>query len=230
MKTQTLIILLLSSLLFSCKNKNLCDPEFHEFNISPETKEWLPDEIIKDDISFQNNNGEILVFTKEYTSHNEHNKIFSNPCGKDDSKSETINYERIFTKYISSNGLNFSMATNISNTVCGWGNVKEVKLVENVQASISRWAPDTTSIISIGHLTIITKFINACSTENFCSIFPAKHNDQIEINGTTYNNVYTDDRPGHENSDYPLAEIYFQKGKGIIGFVDEVGIVWEKID
>ena len=231
MKTQNFLLLfiILTSLLFSCKDKNLCESELHEFNISSETKEWIPDEILKDNISFQSSNGDILVFTKESTSHNKHNHTFSNPCGEDE-KRETIVYERITHQYSTGDGLSFLMATNIINTECGWGNVNEVKLFESALGSISKITTDTLGLISIGALSIRTKLINASATEEYCTKFYAKHNDQIEINGTTYSDVYTDDRPGHENSNVPLAEIYFQKGNGIIGFVDEVGIVWEKID
>jgi hypothetical protein len=55
-------------------------------------------------------------------------------------------------------------------------------------------------------------------------------NAELQILGKTFYDVYTDDRAGHENSIYPLAEIFFQKGQGVVGFMDENGVQYLHIE
>jgi len=213
---------------FGCK-EDICASETHTFNISEQTKEWIPNDILTQELKFQSESGQIMQFQKEIVSHNEYDWSFSNPCG-DGNKRETILYERIHHNYNSGDTVTISMSTNIVTTECGWGNVKEVKLMEEVIASIHKWRHNPFESVSIGTVSIRTKLINADETEDFCKKHYAKLNPIVEINGVNYQEVYSDDRPGHANTEFPLAEIYYQKGQGVIGFIDEYGMQWKKVE
>lgn len=230
MKTRFIIssaIILISQ--FGCKKDDMCANEEHIFNISEETKQWLPIDILTPQLKFQSENGEMMIFHKDTVYHREHVWSFSNPCG-DGQKKESIFYERISHVYRSGDTAHISMSTNIVPTECGWGNVNEVKLMEEVQVHVHKSGQTPTQWGDIGSLSVRTKLINAEETEEFCNKHYAKFNSEIEINGVNYQEVYSDDRPGHENTQFPLAEIYFQRGQGIVGFVDENGKQWRRIE
>ncbi|MCG8331159.1 MAG: hypothetical protein MI974_25950 [Chitinophagales bacterium] len=230
MKTQLVVLaFVIISVGIGCKKENACAHEEHIFNISSQTKEWLPDEILTEEIKFQSENGDIITFQKDTTFHREYDWSFSTPCGNGN-KRETIFYERIGHSYSLGDTVEILMSTNIVNTECGWGNVNEVKLMEEVWVAVLKQRQNSPKLVDIGGLSIRTKLINAEESEELCTKHYAKFNPVIELNGVNYQNVYSDDRPGHENTEFPLAEIYFQKGEGIIGYIDEAGIKWRKIE
>ena len=224
-----LLAIVIFSIQIGCRKQDVCANEEHIFNISTQTKEWLPNEILTEEIKFQSENGDIITFQKDTIFHRESDWTISNPC-EDGIKRETIFYERIAHLYSSGDTADILMSTNIVNTECGWGNVDEVKLMEEVWVYVQKWRRNPTKRVDIGSLSVRTKLINADESEELCTKHYAKLNPEIEIDGINYQDVYSDDRPGHENAEFPLAEIYFQKGEGIIGYIDESGIKWRRIE
>ncbi len=200
------------------------------FNISTETKACIPDEILTDHLKFQSEDGKIITLQKEPVVHREDDWTYHNQCGEDEVKSETIFYESFFYKYSSGDTIEVVLALRIGSIACGWAGVDEPKLQESIIATVQKHHRNPTKLIDIGSVYIRTKLINTSESEYICNLQHSKYNEQIQILGIPFTDVYSDDRPGHENAEFPLAEIYFQKGKGVIGFIDENGLEWLRIE
>jgi len=100
-----IFIFLLIFANIDCKKKDACANEMQEFNISAETKAWLPDEILTDQLKFKSEDGEIITLQKEPVIHSERDWTIYTPCGEDDTKDETILYESTFYKYSSGDSI-----------------------------------------------------------------------------------------------------------------------------
>jgi len=225
-----IFIFLLIFANIDCKKKDACANEMQEFNISAETKAWLPDEILTDQLKFKSEDGEIITLQKEPVIHSERDWTIYTPCGEDDTKDETILYESTFYKYSSGDSIEVVMIRDIGFIACGLADVHEVKLQESITAWVEKYQQNPTKAIDIGAVYIRTKLINTSESEYICITKPSKYNEQIQILGMPFSDVYSDDRPGHENAEFPLAEVYVQKGKGVIGFIDEKGMEWLRIE
>ncbi|MBK8567999.1 MAG: hypothetical protein IPN76_32970 [Saprospiraceae bacterium] len=212
-----------------CKKNETCSSEEHVFDISEDTKKWLPNEVLTKELKFESENGEIMIFQKDTVYHREFSNELFITCG-DGQKSETIFFERIAHIYSSGDTADISLSTNIVNNGCTLDVVDKLELIEEVVARVEKWRFNPTKAKDIGYLSIRTKSINTDESDNICWEHYAKFNSEIELNGINYQEVYTDDRPKHENAEFPLAEIYFKKGEGLIGFADENGKKWRRIE
>jgi hypothetical protein len=219
---------LLLSTVSGCK-KNECASEKHVFNISPVTLDWLPGQESKMALRFLSSSGDTLVFKRDTFVTTEYSKNIDTPCG-DAEKHQTIEYETIFYKYSHADTLEILLSLRIETNECGWAFVDEVKLHESAWGNVSKWTQNHSKSISIGSASVQTNLINTTPEEYICNAEFGKLNATVQILGQTFYDVYTDDRPGHENSLYPLAEIFFQKGKGVIGFTDENGVQYLQIE
>jgi len=220
----TLNLLVLLLLSWGCKKQNVCADEEYEFTISPETKEWLPEEILKDEIKYQSENGEIATFLKDTIYYGKFNYFNVEGCG-DETKIVSVDCERITHRYNSGDSLYIEMEMNINFAACLITDVNETKWFEEVLVKMGQWNYDSTKILRTSVVNIVTKFISTDANEKNCAIIPPKFNETIQLQGESYLDVYTD-AIELQTSAYGLSKTYFQKGKGIIAYQDGFGIMW----
>lgn len=211
----------------SCKKKDSCPEitELGQLTWSKETESWFPSNYFKKPFSmeFSNDSGVKKIFTLEAANNLGGPQFsFDMVCPETGEKTKVFYSKRRFDgRFISNDSIAFDFGITVWNETSPVSAVSEPDFYEFIGCSLFRL--NSGSYKNIGIIDIITDLRNS-ELDEITNPRPNEYtfNEEIEIGGVIYKDVYST-----KELDYPNANIFFQKGKGLIAFKDESGALWQ---
>ena len=192
---------------------------------SAQTEAWLPKSYLQQPLTcvFQSETGQTKSFVLTHLETTEGPDHFVDvPCPDHpgDTTRTYFNIKRLSARMISSDSFALDYSINIFNEKPAASLYVETDFFEEVGVSLNHFYDNQAD--EFGFVSIITDLRNAemsdielYRTNNY------KRYDELTIKGRTFTDVYTDPKP-----EVPGANIYFQKGLGVVAYVDDQNTLW----
>ncbi len=228
-KTSLLIIFAIIpivGLVNSCKKEDSCPErtDIGQLFWSNETEKWFPSKYLNKpaNLEFVSENGDIAKFQLDYSEVLEGDfEYFDMECDNGEGSTRVRWADRRYSgRFLTPDSLAIVLGIGVWNEKLILNEVIEADFYEWVSITVYRLNDGTAD--DIGRIRIITDLRNSEIDE--IDLTPENYEklENFGFMGNIYPELYQDGKP-----DFPNANIYFQKGKGLVGYIDENGMKWK---
>ena len=226
--SKILASLLFPALLFpACTRPAECPQYGHLGTLvwSAQTEAWLPKAYFQQPLTrvFQSETGQTKTFVQTYLETTEGPKHFVDvPCPNHpgDTTRTYFNIKRLSARMISTDSFAIDYGINIFNEKPAASLYVETDFFEEVAVALNHFYGNQAD--EFGFVSVITDLRNAEMNDiELYRVNNYQHYDELTVKGRTFTDVYTDPKP-----EVPGANIYFEKGLGVVAYVDDQNTLW----